>query len=170
MAATAESETIIVGMEIVLAAIEIGVVDMAETADTTTVDPVIATAEIASAVIATAEIASAEIATAVIATVVIATVVIEIGVADMAETVRMIVATMIAEGATVLVTEIGDVTMMTVNGSEVHGVTVEMQEAILIETRENQVRPRLETYRYIDCVIITQNFRTFRRMLRQILL
>ena len=85
MAATAETETIIVGMEIVLAAIEIGVVDMAET-------------------------------------------------------VTMIVGTMIAEVATVLVIEIGDVTMMTVNVSEVHGVTVEMQEAISIETRGSQVR------------------------------
>ena len=123
MAATAEA--IIVVMEIVLAAIEIGVVDSAETAHTTIVDPVIATAEIA--------------------TVVIATVVIVIGVVDMAETVTtivatMIVVTMIAEVATVMVTEIGDVTMMIVNVSEVHGVTVKMQEAILIETRGSQVR------------------------------
>lgn len=133
MAATAE--VIIVVMEIVLAAIEIGVVDSAETALTTIVEPVIATAEIASVVIAMAEIA----------TVVIATVVIAIGVVDMAETVSMIgatmiVVTMIAEVASVLVTEIGDVTMMTGSVSEVHGVTVEMQEAILIETRESQVR------------------------------
>lgn len=133
MAATAE--VIIVVMEIVLAAIEIGVVDSAETALTTIVEPVIATAEIASVVIAMAEIA----------TVVIATVVIAIGVVDMAETVTMIVATMIvvtmiAEVASVLVTEIGDVTMMTGSVSEVHGVTVEMQEAILIETRGSQVR------------------------------
>ena len=165
MAATAENETIIGGMEIVLAAIETGVVDMAETADPMTVDPVIATAEIALAVIATgviatAEIASVEIVTAVIATVVIDTVVIAIGVVDMAETVTMIVATMIAEVVTVLVREIGDATMMTVNVSEV-GVTVEMQEAILIETRGNQVRPRLETYRYIGCVPLTPNFRKF---------
>lgn len=123
MAATAE--VIIVVMEIVLAAIEIGVVDSAETALMTIVEPVIATAEIAS--------------------VVIATVVIAIGVVDMAETVTMIVATMIvvtmiAEVASVLVTEIGDVTMMTGSVSEVHGVTVEMQEAILIETRGSQVR------------------------------
>lgn len=128
MAATAE--VIIVVMEIVLAAIEIGVVDSAETALTTIVEPVIATAEIAS--------------------VVIATVVIAIGVVDMAETVTMIgatmivatmiVVTMIAEVASVLVTEIGDVTMMTGSVSEVHGVTVEMQEAILIETRGSQVR------------------------------
>lgn len=123
MAATAE--VIIVVMEIVLAAIESGVVDSAETALTTIVEPVIATAEIAS--------------------VVIATVVIAIGVVDMAETVTMIVATMIvvtmiAEVASVLVTEIGDVTMMTGSVSEVHGVTVEMQEAILIETRGSQVR------------------------------
>lgn len=133
MAATAE--VIIVVMEIVLAAIEIGVVDSAETALTTIVEPVIATAEIASVVIAMAESA----------TVVIATVVIAIGVVDMAETVSMIgatmiVVTMIAEVASVLVTEIGDVTMMTGSVSEVHGVTVEMQEAILIETRESQVR------------------------------
>lgn len=133
MAATAE--VIIVVMEIVLAAIEIGVVDSAETALMTIVEPVIATAEIASVVIAMAEIA----------TVVIATVVIAIGVVDMAETVTMIVATMIvvtmiAEVASVLVTEIGDVTMMTGSVSEVHGVTVEMQEAILIETRGSQVR------------------------------
>lgn len=133
MAATAE--VIIVVMEIVLAAIESGVVDSAETALTTIVEPVIATAEIASVVIAMAEIA----------TVVIATVVIAIGVVDMAETVTMIVATMIvvtmiAEVASVLVTEIGDVTMMTGSVSEVHGVTVEMQEAILIETRGSQVR------------------------------
>ena len=133
MAATAE--VIIVVMEIVLAAIEIGVVDSAETALTTIVEPVIATAEIASVVIAMAESA----------TVVIATVVIAIGVVDMAETVTMIgatmiVVTMIAEVASVLVTEIGDVTMMTGSVSEVHGVTVEMQEAILIETRESQVR------------------------------
>lgn len=133
MAATAE--VIIVVMEIVLAAIEIGVVDSAETALMTIVEPVIATAEIASVVIAMAEIA----------TVVIATVVIAIGVVDMAETVSMIgatmiVVTMIAEVASVLVTEIGDVTMMTGSVSEVHGVTVEMQEAILIETRESQVR------------------------------
>lgn len=128
MAATAE--VIIVVMEIVLAAIEIGVVDSAETALMTIVEPVIATAEIAS--------------------VVIATVVIAIGVVDMAETVTMIgatmivatmiVVTMIAEVASVLVTEIGDVTMMTGSVSEVHGVTVEMQEAILIETRGSQVR------------------------------
>lgn len=123
MAATAE--VIIVVMEIVLAAIEIGVVDSAETAVPTIVEPVIATAEIAS--------------------VVIATVVIAIGVVDMAETVTMIgatmiVVTMIAEVASVLVTEIGDVTMMTGSVSEVHGVTVEMQEAILIETRGSQVR------------------------------
>lgn len=128
MAATAE--VIIVVMEIVLAAIESGVVDSAETALTTIVEPVIATAEIAS--------------------VVIATVVIAIGVVDMAETVTMIgatmivatmiVVTMIAEVASVLVTEIGDVTMMTGSVSEVHGVTVEMQEAILIETRGSQVR------------------------------
>lgn len=123
MAATAE--VIIVVMEIVLAAIEIGVVDSAETALMTIVEPVIATAEIAS--------------------VVIATVVIAIGVVDMAETVSMIgatmiVVTMIAEVASVLVTEIGDVTMMTGSVSEVHGVTVEMQEAILIETRGSQVR------------------------------
>lgn len=133
MAATAE--VIIVVMEIVLAAIEIGVVDSAETALMTIVEPVIATAEIASVVIAMAESA----------TVVIATVVIAIGVVDMAETVSMIgatmiVVTMIAEVASVLVTEIGDVTMMTGSVSEVHGVTVEMQEAILIETRESQVR------------------------------
>lgn len=133
MAATAE--VIIVVMEIVLAAIEIGVVDSAETALMTIVEPVIATAEIASVVIAMAEIA----------TVVIATVVIAIGVVDMAETVTMIgatmiVVTMIAEVASVLVTEIGDVTMMTGSVSEVHGVTVEMQEAILIETRGSQVR------------------------------
>lgn len=133
MAATAE--VIIVVMEIVLAAIEIGVVDSAETAVPTIVEPVIATAEIASVVIAMAEIA----------TVVIATVVIAIGVVDMAETVTMIgatmiVVTMIAEVASVLVTEIGDVTMMTGSVSEVHGVTVEMQEAILIETRGSQVR------------------------------
>lgn len=133
MAATAE--VIIVVMEIVLAAIESGVVDSAETALTTIVEPVIATAEIASVVIAMAESA----------TVVIATVVIAIGVVDMAETVSMIgatmiVVTMIAEVASVLVTEIGDVTMMTGSVSEVHGVTVEMQEAILIETRESQVR------------------------------
>ena len=133
MAATAE--VIIVVMEIVLAAIEIGVVDSAETAHPTIVEPVIATAEIASVVIAMAEIA----------TVVIATVVIAIGVVDMAETVTMIgatmiVVTMIAEVASVLVTEIGDVTMMTGSVSEVHGVTVEMQEAILIETRGSQVR------------------------------
>lgn len=133
MAATAE--VIIVVMEIVLAAIEIGVVDSAETALTTIVEPVIATAEIASVVIAMAESA----------TVVIATVVIAIGVVDMAETVSMIgatmiVVTMIAEVASVLVTEIGDVTMMTGSVSEVHGVTVEMQEAILIETRGSQVR------------------------------
>ena len=133
MAATAE--VIIVVMEIVLAAIEIGVVDSAETALTTIVEPVIATAEIASVVIAMAESA----------TVVIATVVIAIGVVDMAETVTMIgatmiVVTMIAEVASVLVTEIGDVTMMTGSVSEVHGVTVEMQEAILIETRGSQVR------------------------------
>lgn len=133
MAATAE--VIIVVMEIVLAAIESGVVDSAETALTTTVEPVIATAEIASVVIAMAESA----------TVVIATVVIAIGVVDMAETVSMIgatmiVVTMIAEVASVLVTEIGDVTMMTGSVSEVHGVTVEMQEAILIETRGSQVR------------------------------
>lgn len=128
MAATAE--VIIVVMEIVLAAIEIGVVDSAETAVPTIVEPVIATAEIASVVIAMAEIA---------------TVVIAIGVVDMAETVTMIgatmiVVTMIAEVASVLVTEIGDVTMMTGSVSEVHGVTVEMQEAILIETRGSQVR------------------------------
>lgn len=133
MAATAE--VIIVVMEIVLAAIEIGVVDSAETALMTIVEPVIATAEIASVVIAMAEIA---------------TVVIAIGVVDMAETVTMIgatmivatmiVVTMIAEVASVLVTEIGDVTMMTGSVSEVHGVTVEMQEAILIETRGSQVR------------------------------
>lgn len=133
MAATAE--VIIVVMEIVLAAIESGVVDSAETALTTIVEPVIATAEIASVVIAMAESA----------TVVIATVVIAIGVVDMAETVSMIgatmiVVTMIAEVASVLVTEIGDVTMMTGSVSEVHGVTVEMQEAILIETRGSQVR------------------------------
>lgn len=138
MAATAE--VIIVVMEIVLAAIEIGVVDSAETAVPTIVEPVIATAEIASVVIAMAEIA----------TVVIATVVIAIGVVDMAETVTMIgatmivatmiVVTMIAEVASVLVTEIGDVTMMTGSVREVHGVTVEMQEAILIETRGSQVR------------------------------
>ena len=146
MAATAENETIIVDMEIVLAAIETEVVDMAETADTTTVDPVIATAEIA----------SVEIVTAVIDTVVIA-----IGVVDMAETVTKIVATMIAEVVTVLVREIGDVTMMTVNVSEV-GATVEMQGAILIETRGNQVRPRFETYHYIGCVPFTPNFRKFR--------
>ena len=167
MAGTAETATIIVGMEIVTAAIEIGVVDLAET-ETMIVGPVIAMAEIASVVIATAEIATAEIATveiataeiataeiasAVIGTAVIATVVIAIGVADMAETVTMIVgteiviATMIAEVANVLVTEIGDVTMMTVTVSEAHGVTVgvtvtvvEMQEAILIETRGSQVR------------------------------
>lgn len=133
MAATAE--VIIVVMEIVLAAIEIGVVDSAETALMTIVEPVIATAEIASVVIAMAEIA---------------TVVIAIGVVDMAETVTMIgatmivatmiVVTMIAEVASVLVTEIGDVNMMTGSVSEVHGVTVEMQEAILIETRGSQVR------------------------------
>lgn len=133
MAATAE--LIIVVMEIVLAAIEIGVVDSAETALMTIVEPVIATAEIASVVIAMAEIA---------------TVVIAIGVVDMAETVTMIgatmivatmiVVTMIAEVASVLVTEIGDVNMMTGSVSEVHGVTVEMQEAILIETRGSQVR------------------------------
>ena len=127
MAATAE--TIIVGMEIVMAAIEIGVVDMAETEDTTIV-----------------ETADTTIVDPVIASAVIASVVIAIGVADMAETVRMIVgteiviATMIVEVATVLETEIVDVTMMTVTVSEAHGVTVGMQEAILIETRGSLVR------------------------------
>ena len=153
MAVTAETEAIIVVTEIVLAAIEIGVVDLAESVDTTIVDPVIATAEIASEVIVMVEIASE-----VIVMVASATVVIGIGVADMAETVTMIVgtenviATMIVEVGTVLVTEIGDVTLMTVivivtvtvtvtvTVSEVHGVTVEMLEAILIETRGSQVR------------------------------
>ena len=122
MAGTAETATTIVDMEIVMAAIGIALVDMAET-DTTIVAP---------------EIASAVIATAVIAIVV----------ADLAETVTTIVgmgiviATMIAEVVIVMGIEIGDVTTMTVTRSEARGVTVTadaMQEAILIETRGNRV-------------------------------
>lgn len=117
---------------------EIGVVDLAETA-TKIVGPEIAMAAIEA----------------------------EIGVADLAETATskivgmeivmiaegMITEGMIAEGmiaevvVIVMGTEIDGVTMMnmtgvTVNVSKVHGVTtvVEMQEAILIETNESQVR------------------------------
>ena len=118
MAGTAETATTIVDMEIVMAAIGIALVDMAET-DTTIVAP---------------EIASAVIATAVIAIVV----------ADLAETVTTIVGMgiVIAEVVIVMGIEIGDVTTMTVTRSEARGVTVTadaMQEAILIETRGNRV-------------------------------